>query len=86
MFEKHENLTIAVLTGFLIGSLNKLWPWKEVLETYTKHAGEPDEEIIPLVERSIAPFGDNIPMAIGLAIIGFAIVFIMERFAPKTEA
>ncbi|MFT5876745.1 MAG: putative membrane protein, partial [Dokdonia sp.] len=30
MFEKYENRTLALLTGFLIGSLNKVWPWKKV--------------------------------------------------------
>ncbi len=24
---KHNNLTLALLTGFMIGALNKLWPW-----------------------------------------------------------
>ena len=33
MFAKYHDLTIAVLTGFLIGSLNKLWPWKETIST-----------------------------------------------------
>jgi putative membrane protein len=85
LFEKHENLTIATLTGFLVGSLNKIWPWKEVLEYYIKHEGEPNEEKVALVEKSIAPFGDNILMATALAIFGFAIVFIMDKFAPNTE-
>ena len=33
MFTKHKNLTFSILIGFMVGSLNKLWPWKEVLET-----------------------------------------------------
>ena len=32
---KHfRNITLSVLTGFMLGSLNKVWPWKEVVETY----------------------------------------------------
>ena len=33
---KHfRNITLAVLTGFMLGSLNKVWPWKETIETFT---------------------------------------------------
>jgi len=33
LFKHYKNLTLAVLTGFIAGSLNKIWPWKHVLET-----------------------------------------------------
>jgi putative membrane protein len=33
LFDHHSSITLAVLTGFIAGSLNKIWPWKEVLET-----------------------------------------------------
>ncbi|CAG5081971.1 DUF368 domain-containing protein [Parvicella tangerina] len=55
LFEKYESMTIAVLSGFLLGSLNKLWPWKHVSEVYVKHAGEPKEEIVHLVENNVLP-------------------------------
>src|SRR5699024_4466579 len=32
MFHNYKNITLAILTGFMIGALNKIWPWKEVLE------------------------------------------------------
>ena len=31
LFKNHKDLTLAMLTGFMIGSLNKIWPWKKVL-------------------------------------------------------
>lgn len=32
---KHfRNITLAVLTGFMLGSLNKVWPWKKLLNIY----------------------------------------------------
>lgn len=55
LFKKAHDLTVAILTGFLIGSLNKIWPWKRILESFTKHAGEANEELIPLVEQNISP-------------------------------
>ena len=51
LFKKNKPLIIAILTGFLIGSLNKIWPWKETLETSTNSHGE----IIPLVQQNIMP-------------------------------
>ena len=33
MFSRFKNMTLALLTGFILGSLNKIWPWKRVLET-----------------------------------------------------
>lgn len=29
LFKHHENTTLALLTGFIFGSLNKVWPWKQ---------------------------------------------------------
>ena len=82
MFKNHKDLTLAVLTGFILGSLPKIWPWKKVLET--KIIGE---KIIPINEQNISPFafeGDNqLLFAIVLAIIGFSLIFILEKVASK---
>ncbi|MEM9000523.1 MAG: DUF368 domain-containing protein [Bacteroidota bacterium] len=82
MFNNFRNGTLALLTGFILGSLNKIWPWKEVLETKTF-----GEKTIPIKEQNIAPWafgGDNqlIPALI-LVIIGFSLIFILERMASK---
>ena len=55
MFAKYHNITIAVLSGFLLGSLNKIWPWKQVTQVFIKHAGEVDEKIVPIIENSVFP-------------------------------
>ncbi len=55
LFNKFKNVTIAVLTGFLVGSLNKIWPWKKVSRVFVKHQGEPGEEIVNLEATSILP-------------------------------
>tara|TARA_B110000037_G_scaffold19257_1_gene20326 strand:+ start:37428 stop:38456 length:1029 start_codon:yes stop_codon:yes gene_type:complete len=55
LFKKAHDFTVAILTGFLIGSLNKIWPWKKTLKSFTKHAGEANEEILPLVQQNISP-------------------------------
>ena len=52
LFKKHPNATLALLAGFMAGSLNKLWPWKKVLETRINSMGEE----VPLLEQSISPW------------------------------
>lgn len=55
MFEKHHDLTVASLTGFLLGSLTIIWPWKEVLSTRIVHAGKPDEHLAPFLSKNVLP-------------------------------
>ncbi|MCF6308134.1 MAG: DUF368 domain-containing protein [Flavobacteriaceae bacterium] len=40
LFKNYENTTLAVLTGFIVGSLNKIWPWKETLSVFSKKTGK----------------------------------------------
>jgi putative membrane protein len=81
-FDHYENITLATLTGFIIGSLNKIWPWKEVLQS----------EIIEgkmkiLQEESVSPMayaGDSqLLYAIFFAVIGFIIIIFLEKLAVK---
>ena len=86
MFKHHKNLILAVLTGFMVGALNKIWPWKEVLQYRMNHAGEQ----VPFIEKSILPQNyDGNPQilyAILFAIIGFLTIFLLERVAVKKVA
>jgi putative membrane protein len=85
LFKKYHNFTLALLTGFIIGSLNKIWPWKEVLSWRTNSKGIE----VPLQEQSISPFsfeGDNqLVLAIVLMVVGFLTILILEKFSPKTN-
>lgn len=82
MFKNHKNATLAVLTGFILGSLPKIWPWKKVLTTKTF-----GDKVIPISEMNISPFsfeGDNqLFFAVLLSVIGFSLIFILERVASK---
>jgi putative membrane protein len=51
LFSKYHDLAIAVLAGFMIGSLNKVWPWKETVETYADRHGD----LKPLIQENILP-------------------------------
>lgn len=81
MFTHYKNLTLAILTGFILGSLNKIWPWKRILEI--KVYG--DKSVV--LDTNTSPFnydGDpQIFYAIVSALIGFSLIFILERTASK---
>ncbi|WP_318311360.1 DUF368 domain-containing protein [Flagellimonas crocea] len=82
MFNHYKNITLALLTGFILGSLNKIWPWKKVLETKTF-----GEKTIVVDDMNVFPGafeGDNkLMLAIILAILGFSLIFMLEKLASK---
>lgn len=84
-FEKYNRLTLAVITGFMIGSMNKIWPWKIALTFRTNSKGVK----IPLNEESISPFnfdGDpQLLQAIGLMVFGVLIILILEKISTKKK-
>lgn len=83
LFAHYKNYTLAVLTGFILGSLNKIWPWKKVLTYRTNSHGEQ----VPFNELSISPFsfeGDpQLFAAIGLAVVGFGLILLLEKLAVE---
>ena len=85
LFANYKNYTLAVLTGFIIGSLNKIWPWKETLTWRTNSHGIK----VPFNQQSISPFsfeGDaQLTFAIVIAVIGFGLILLMEKLAVKKQ-
>ncbi len=115
LFNHYKNTTLAVLTGFIFGSLNKIWPWKETLTVLEKSMGQTvpvsqitdygtievyqrqinDFDTFKMVsEKSVSPFhyseinntiDPQIAMAVGLMIVGFLTIFILEKIGSKTR-
>lgn len=88
LFKRYHDLTVAVLTGFMLGSLRKVWPWKEVVSYITDRHGE----IIPTVERNILPpltingtFNMEIAFALGLVLIGLVLVLVIDYTANAKQ-
>ncbi|MCH4551162.1 DUF368 domain-containing protein [Aestuariibaculum lutulentum] len=83
LFKNYHNITLALLTGFIFGSLNKVWPWKNTLSWHTNSEGIKS----PLIQESISPFafeGNNqIVFAITLMLLGFLTIFILEKVGAK---
>ncbi len=86
LFRRYHDLTVAALTGLMIGSLRKVWPWKEVLQTMIDRHGVE----VPLVERNILPslmvnnaFNFEIVYALVAALLGVTLVLLVERIATS---
>ena len=83
LFANYKNHTLAALTGFIMGSLNKIWPWKETLTWRVNSHGIK----VPFNQQSVTPFSFNgdaeLSMAIVLAIVGFLLILLMEKLAVK---
>lgn len=80
LLRKFHDLTIALLTGFMFGSLNKVWPWKEVIQTIVDRHGVTK----PLIEVNVAP-NAYIWQSILLMLIGFGLVAVLEVVSSKFE-
>ncbi len=82
LFLNYSTLTLATLTGFIAGSLNKIWPWKRILET-EMYGGKS----VSIREESVMPWNfDAEPhtmQAFFLMLAGFLVILILERLAVK---
>lgn len=85
LFSRFKELTIALLTGFMIGSLYKVWPWKINIgdAPLVIHSnGKEDWMTANVLPQNF--IGDNqFWLAIACAVGGLLLVIILERFSPK---
>ena len=86
LFKRYHDLTIAVLTGLMLGSLRKVWPWKIDLEFMTDRHGE----LVPILQQNILPpwtvngaFNTEIVIGLALGLTGCAAVLLLERWAGR---
>ena len=85
LLKKYHNQAVALLAGFMMGSLNKIWPWKEVIEYRMDRHGQQ----IPYIDHNILPnrffelTGQDplILQAFLFMVIGFLIVVVIEKIA-----
>lgn len=89
LLKNYHTLTVSLLTGFMVGSLNKVWPWKETIQTYIDSHGVEKA----LVETNISPlrFGEltqTDPLlwqAIVMCIAGFFLIWGIEAIGRKVR-
>lgn len=89
LLAKWHDATVTMLMGFMIGSLNKVWPWKQTLETYLDSHGVEQ----PLVQANVSPVQfetlgceSHLVLAIVSCVIGFALIYIIELIGKRAHA
>ena len=84
LFKHYEMMTLSALTGFMLGSLNKIWPWKNTLETYVDQHGK----TLPLVQENILPDTIDIQfiLAVSLIVVGVALVLGIEYISKRHQS
>ena len=70
---------VAFLIGLMLGSLRKIWPWKETLESIIGSHGK----TVPIVQVNIVPaqWSGEVLSALCLMVAGFLVVFVLDRMA-----
>jgi putative membrane protein len=81
LFIHHRQLTITLLVGFMLGSLRKIWPFKEVVSTRVDRHGD----IVPLLERNLLPdfAATQTWVAIGLTVVGLLLILGLETLRRR---
>lgn len=92
-FKNYKNTTLAFLTGLMIGSLNKVWPWQQVLSTRENSKGEEvvafSKSVLPstfsgLEENFLYGTDPQLLTAILCIVFGFVLVTAMAFFGKKS--
>jgi putative membrane protein len=90
LLTRFHDLTLALLVGFMFGSLAKIWPW----EYTTSYQIKTDGGQIPVVQEAVLPGayeqltgGDSeVMLALAALVAGFIVIFLMNRFAFLKES
>lgn len=90
LLDNYRSSALALLAGFMIGSLNKVWPWKEVVSYRLNHEGVQ----VPAFDKSVLP-GDflaktgqdpQVFQAILFAALGIFLVVALEKTAAYLKS
>ena len=88
LLNKWHDATVTMLMGFMIGSLNKVWPWKQTLETYLDSHGVEQ----PLAQANVSPMQfevlgseSHLVLAIVSCVAGFALIYVIELIGKRVQ-
>jgi putative membrane protein len=83
LLRRYHDLTMAILIGLMLGSLRRIWPWKETLTTFFDSHGKE----VPALQINTLPPSLNIE--VGLAVLfmflGFLTVVSIDFLARKRD-
>ena len=83
LLNRYYTVTVAVLIGFMAGSLRRIWPYKEILSTRTDRHG--DE--VPLEWQNILPetINSSVLFALFLAVAGFIVLSMIDHIYDRNN-
>jgi len=85
IFKHFEDQTLALMTGFVLGSLVVIWPWKDAIMQTVQRTDKPPKEVVASYEWFVPDFATtNTWACIALMIAGAISIYLMERFAAGT--
>ncbi|WP_339875578.1 DUF368 domain-containing protein [uncultured Algoriphagus sp.] len=85
LLKHYYSITIGLLSGFMLGSINKLWPWKIVTAYRTSSSGEEK----PFLTKNLFPsdyldqtgFEPKLVLAVSAFLFGIILVYGIDRLA-----
>lgn len=84
VFDRYADATLALMTGFVIGSLVIIWPWKEAVTETLERAGKPPKDVIVSYDWFLPSLQSvDTWVASGLMILGMVTVALMEYLARR---
>ena len=89
LFKHYKNQTIALLTGFILGSLGVLWPWKKPIYLLSSDGVEVikhGKKVIQYYEKILpANFDSSFYLAVVLMVLGVVSIFLVEKYSQTKE-
>ncbi|MFG0382048.1 DUF368 domain-containing protein [Pseudomonas sp. zbq_18] len=89
LLSHYRDLTLAFLTGLMLGSLNKVWPWKQTLTWRSDSHGQQvplqQENLWPTQFTSLVGQDSQWMLAIMLAVAGVVLVLGLEWLAGRQQ-
>ena len=84
LFERYKTGTLAVLTGFILGSLSIIYPWKQAIEETRMIAGKSKTKIIDYTYY-FPEIDSQFFIALGVMLLGVLLVWGIEHLGAKKE-
>ncbi len=90
LLAKANEATMSVMSGFLLGSLPAVWPWKKVAQTSSDESGAlVSSQSLPVSPWDYSIFqgvSPQLEICISMMVLGFSTICILEAFGSKNRA
>ena len=90
LLAKANEATMSVMSGFLLGSLPAVWPWKKIAQTSREESGTlVSSQSLPVSPWDYSIFqgvSPQLEFCISMMVLGFSTICILEAFGSKNRA